>query len=260
MQKFLAFLLSPLFVLAVSYEYAYRAVDPIIPINQLQLENDYSPLNAHAHGMSNIFYLKPLFKIPPNRFVPVFQGVRFEFQLVSTPKTSTSTATTNLGDTQFFDLFLWAGKWWEVGIGPMAIFPTALNPLTGQGKWQAGPAFGFFLQLSQTQLGLLAQNPISFAGNSHRPNQNYLLFQPLLFQHLKNGWYLKSNPQWTFDWIHHNNRLPLNFGVGRIFTLGGQPFNMDLVAEAMTYKTGSGFVPQFTIQFLFSILFEKEKG
>jgi hypothetical protein len=253
-------LLTPFFVFAVSSEYAYRAVDPIIPINQLQLENDYSPLNANAQGMSNILYLKPLFKIPPNHFVPVFQGIRFEFQVVSAPKSSISKEVTSLGDTQFFDLFLWAGKGWEVGIGPMAIFPTALTTSTGQGKWQLGPAFGFLLQLSQTQFGLLAQNPISFAGDSHRANQNYLLFQPLLFHHLKKGWYLKSNPQWTFDWLHHNNKLPLNFGVGRVFTVGRQPFNIDLVAEAMTYRTGGGFIPEFTIQFLFSILFEGEEG
>lgn len=256
-RKFLPFLLSPLFALAVSDEYAYRAVDPILPINQLQWENDYSPSNYNAHGMSNIFYLKPLFKIPPNRLVPLFQGIRFEFQLVSAPALSTSPATTNLGDTQFLDLFLWTGTWWEAGIGPMAIFPTALKPSTGQGKWQLGPALGFLLQFSQTQFGLLAQNPISFAGNSHRPNQNYLLFQPLFFHHLGKGWYLKSNPQWTFDWLHHNNKLPLNFGVGRVFTAGHQPLNIDLIAEGMAYRSGTDYSPRWTLQCSFSILFDK---
>ncbi len=258
MKKWIVFLLLPWLVFAVSDQYAYRAVDPILPINQLQWENDYSPTNHNGHGMSNIFYLKPLLKTPPNRFVPLYQGIRFEFQLVSTPKTATGSATTNLGDTQFLDLFLWAGKWWEVGVGPMAIFPTALKTGTGQGKWQLGPALGFLLQLARMQLGLLAQNPISFAGNSHRLNQNYLLFQPLLFYHLGNGWYLKSNPQWTLDWAHNNNRLPLNFGAGRVFTVNRQAFNIDLVAEGMAYQTGAQFSPRFTIQFLLSVLFEKE--
>lgn len=54
MHRFFIFL-SPLFLFAVSAEYAYRAVDPILPINQLQWENDYSPINGKAQGMPNIF-------------------------------------------------------------------------------------------------------------------------------------------------------------------------------------------------------------
>lgn len=69
--------LGPILLFAVSEEYAFRAVDPILPINQLQLENDYSPINAHADGMSNILYVKPLVKVDPSDFIPLYQGIRF---------------------------------------------------------------------------------------------------------------------------------------------------------------------------------------
>ena len=249
-------LFFPFLLFGVSDEYVFRAVDPVLPIDQVQFENDYSPLNAHTSGMSNILYVKPLLRIDPNSLMPLYQGIRFQFQLLTTPYSSTTQETTNLGDTQWLDLFLWKGAWWEVGIGPMAIFPTALKTSTGQGKWQLGPALGFFLQLNKTQLGLLAQNPISFAGNSHRPDQNYLLFQPYFFQHLGSGWYLIANPQWTLDWLHHNYKIPLNFGAGRVFGIGRQMLSMNLRAEGMAYESVPGYVPEWTVQFLVSFLFE----
>ncbi len=256
--KILICIVPATFLMAVSDRYVYRAVDPILPIPQLQFENDFSPINSHSSNISNILYMKPLLKISPNQMLPFYQGIRFQFQLVTTPSTSANRKTTALGDTQFFDLACFTGEWWEVGIGPMAIFPTAVQSLrgTGQGKWQLGPALGVLLEVNQTQFGCLAQNPISFAGNSHRERQNYLLFQPFFFQHLKNGWFLHANPQWTLDWLHHIYKIPLNFGGGRIFRVGTQPFDVDLRFEGMAYENSLTYTPQFTIQLLFSILFD----
>ncbi len=250
--------MAPLFLMAVSDRYPYRAVDPILPIPQLQFENDCSPMNSHTNEMSNILYFKPLWKVSPNRIIPFYQGIRLQFELVTTPSTSLLHGTTNLGDTQFLDLFCLTGNWWEVGLGPMAIFPTAIHSSkgTGQGKWQLGPALGFLLEFSETQLGVLAQNPISFAGDPHRPNQNYLLFQPFLFQHLGKGWFLHTNPQWTLDWLHNIYKIPLNFGGGRVFHVGNYSFDIDLRLEGMVYENSPTYTPQFTVQLLFSILLE----
>jgi hypothetical protein len=239
------FLLLPTLLFGVSHEYAFQAVDPILPLPQFQFETDFSPINRDPHGLSNIGYFKALFPIPTR---PLTQGIRIEVPLTTTP------TMTNLGDIQFLDLFLWEGKWGEAGIGPIAILPTALKKATGQGKWQLGPALGFLLLFSHTQIGLLAQNPISFAGPSNRPDQNYLLFQPIFFHHLGKGWYLQSNPQWTFDWLHHTQKIPLNFGAGRVFTANGQPLNVSLRFEGMAFDNAPGYVPEFTIQFLFTIL------
>jgi hypothetical protein len=248
----------PALLLAVSDRYPYRAVDPILPIPQLLFENDFSPINSGSENPSNILYCKPLWKVPPNSFLPVYQGMRLQFQLVTAPPTSSSRGLTNLGDTQFLDLFCATGDSWEVGIGPMAIFPTAIHSSkgTGQGKWQLGPALGVLVEFHQTQIGILAQNPISFAGRSQRPSQNYLLFQPFFYQHLGDGWFLHANPQWTLDWLHHIYAIPLNFGGGKIFSIGRQSFDIDLRLEAMAYENSPTYSPQFTIQLLFSILFQ----
>lgn len=246
------FILLPALLMGVSDLYPYRAVDPILPIPQLQFENDYSPVNSKTNQGSNILYMKPLWKIDPNRVIPFYQGIRFQFEFVTTPSTS------NLGDTQFLDLFCGVGDWWEVGIGPMAIFPTAIHSSsgTGQGKWQLGPALGVLLEFNQTQIGVLAQNPISFAGASKRESQNYLLFQPFFFQHLGKGWFLHANPQWTFDWLHQVYKIPLNFGGGRIFRIGRQSLDVDLRFEGMAYENSPTYTPQFTIQLLLSLLFQ----
>jgi|JI9StandDraft_1071089.scaffolds.fasta_scaffold01748_12 hypothetical protein len=248
----------PKLLIGVSDRYPYRAVDPILPIPQLQFENDFSPVNSDTGKVSNILYFKTLWRALPSEILPFYQGIRIQFEMVTTPSTAYSHGTTNLGDTQFLDLFCATGDWWEFGLGPMAIFPTAIQSSrgTGQGKWQLGPALGVLLEIKDTQIGVLAQNPISFAGNSHRPNQNYLLFQPFFFQHLGHGWFFHANPQWSLDWLQGIYKIPLNFGGGRILRMKDYSLDIDLRLEGMVYENSPTFTPQFTIQLLFSFLLQ----
>jgi hypothetical protein len=67
----------PVALMVMSDRYVFWAVDPILPIPQLQVENDYSPINSETDESSNILYVKPLWKVPPNRVVPCYQGIRF---------------------------------------------------------------------------------------------------------------------------------------------------------------------------------------
>ena len=50
--------------------------------------------------------------------------------------------TTGFGDIILLELLSPAHSGnWILGVGPTFIFPTATSDFTGQGKWQAGPAF-----------------------------------------------------------------------------------------------------------------------
>lgn len=208
-----------------------------------------------------MFLIKPLIALDQTERFPFQQLMRLKIQIPTLPESPKTKKGTSLGDTQFFDLFIreepsW-GRW---GIGPMAIFPTATKLDAGQGKWQLGPAIGLsILKFSGWQIGFLAQNPISFAGNSHKSKQNYLLFQPFLIYHFLKNTYLITNGEWTIDWQHHTRQIPVNIGIGHTTILKGD-FKLDSLIqfEWMGYQNAvkkSGYVNQFTIQISFSLLF-----
>ena len=239
-----------------------RASNPITNLSQLQLENDFSPRNYGSKDASNMLLLKPIIALNKTDWFPFEQLMRVKFQIPTLPNSSQTKKGTSLGDTQFFDLFIteepaW-GRW---GIGPAAIFPTATTLDAGQGKWQIGPALGIsILKFTNWQIGFLAQNPISFAGNSHASKQNYLLFQPFIIYHFLKNSYFISNGEWTIDWLHHTRQIPINIGIGRTASLTGTlKIDSLLQFEYMAYQNATknaGFVNQYTIQISFSLLFD----
>lgn len=248
---------------ATALEYAdlslvQKAKQPITKLKQIQTESDFTARNYGSSDCSNIFYIKPIIPIEKNAWIDLEQLIRIEFQVVSLAKSSTITPCTTLGDTQFFDLFLTETDWGRWGVGPMFIFPTATKTSAGQGKWQAGPACGIsFLQDPRFQFGFLAQNPIAFAGNSHLPSIVTLLFQPILTIHLEDNWYINANPQWSFQWNPSSIQIPLNLGIGRVFSVGSYNIDASLDGEWLAYKKATGVIPQFTLQLSVNLLLGK---
>lgn len=239
-----------------------RASNPITNLTQLQFENDVSPQNYGSDNFSNEAYYKPLIALDKTHWLPFEQLIRVKCQIPTLPQSSKTTKGTFLGDTQFFDLFITEENWGRWGIGPMAIFPTATNLDAGQGKWQIGPAFGMsVLEFPRWQLGFIAQNPISFAGNSNKSNQNYLLFQPFIIYHFLKNSYFITNSEWTLDWLNQTKQIPINIGIGHTFpTKGRFKFDALLQFEWMAYQNAVnvvGYVPQYTIQISFSILIDE---
>lgn len=237
-----------------------RASNPITNLSQLQLESDFSPKNYGTSGVANQATVKPLIALDKTSWFPFEQLMRIKFQIPTIPKSSLTTQGTFLGDTQYFDLFITEEpSWGRWGIGPIAIFPTASKREAGQGKWQLGPACGIsVLKFPQWQIGFLAQNPISFAGNSNRARQNYLMFQPFVIYHFRKNTYLITNGEWTIDWLQNNKQIPINIGIGHTTSLFGIKVDSLLQFEYMAYQNAvklSGYANQYTIQYTLSILF-----
>jgi hypothetical protein len=239
-----------------------RASNPLTNLSQLQFENDFSPKNYGSHDSSNKILIKPLIAFNKTECFPFEQLIRIKLQIPTLPLSAKTKKGTSLGDTQFFELFIveepaW-GRW---GIGPMAIFPTATTLDAGQGKWQLGPALGVsILKFTGWQIGFLAQNPISFAGNSHKPKQNYLLFQPFINYHFSKNSYVVSNGEWTIDWLSRTKQIPVNIGIGHTASLSHFKIDSLLQFQYMVYQNATksaGYINQYTIQLSFSILFDE---
>lgn len=235
---------------------AFKAKDPLTKLRQLQLESDFTPKNLSSSDCGNILYIKPIIPLKENLIIPIEQLIRIEFQIVSLAKSKAIAPCTVLGDTQIFDLFIFEEQWGRWGVGPVIFLPTAENLNAGQGKWQIGPAFAFsILDIPNLQFGLLVQNPIAVAGSSNAPFVNTLYVQPSATYHLKDQCYIGTNPQWILQWNDRNIQIPLNLGIGKVFSIGKQPIDTSLYAEWLVYQNAKGVIPQFTLQFSFNLLF-----
>ena len=86
------------------------------------------------------------------------------------------------------------------------------------------------------------------------------MFQPFATYHFSKNAYIFSNAQWTIDWVHHSQIIPLDIGFGYTYALTEQ-FKIDssLQFEWTAYQNAvvnNGYVNQYTLQFCFNILFD----
>jgi hypothetical protein len=149
---------------------------------------------------------------------------------------------------------------WTIGVGPTFLLPTATDDVLGTGKWSAGPAAVAVYTRGPWVAGALVSQIWSFAGDGDRGSVSSFLAQPFLNYNLPGGWYLTSSPVITANWERSSDpwTVPLGGGVGRIFSLGGQPMSVALEGYANVVKP-SGF-GDFTARVTFKWLFPTKRG
>ena len=230
-----------------------KAADPTEPLIQVSVDVDVAVSNRGGEGGSQRILVQPVIPLPPFEWFPIGQIIRPAIPVIRTPGPD---HTTGLGDITVFDIFLPRRfGWGAVGAGPVAVFPSATDDRLGQGKWQLGPAAALMYEaIPHLQLGMILQNPISFAGESDRDGVNALLVQPILQYNLPRGWYVSMGDfSWTFDWKDHGQAtIPLALQVGRVFPLFGQQWN--LAAEPFYLIAHEGPSPRWGFRFGFSLL------
>jgi hypothetical protein len=231
-----------------------QANAPISSLFQIRLQDTYAPaFQGQLRGQGNFFSIAVGMPLPQYRLLPFPQ-----LSLLTIPAAVTlplpTGSFTGFGDIRFVDLaVIDAGHRLLFGIGPTFVFPTASDPATGQDKWQVGPAAAAAFAARKWLLGVLAQNPISFAGNSKRPAANELVLQPFITYQLGQGWFLRSEPQMVFDWETNKQVLPIDAGIGRVFKIGPQYVNC--FVEPAWNVTNDGPAPRYAITFGFALLY-----
>jgi hypothetical protein len=221
-----------------------QANAPISSIMQIRFEDSYVPKFNGLQGQGNTFTIAVTMPLPRSRrLLPIPQ-----VSLLTIPSLVTLPGLTGFGDVRFLDLavlheerrFVW-------GVGPTFVFPTASKPMTGQGKWQVGPAVGVAFVPEKWLVGVLVQNPISFAGDRDRKDTNAMVLEPSIIRQLGNGWFVRSRPQLFFNWKSGKQVLPLDIGVGRVFKIGRQQVNC--FVEPFWNITRDGPSPKYGVTF-----------
>jgi hypothetical protein len=239
-------------------------VDPTAILAQVRFFDFYTPGNFQTSAQTNIFLLQPIVPVAPLSLLPAEQLIRFTFKVSTLATGPGSHPITALADTQLYDLF--QGKWsyierWKLrwAIGAIVVFPTATDHRAGASAWQTGPAAGIsFAGVPNLWVGLLAQNPISFAyTRSGATPQNVMFFQPGLSYRLGQGWYVKSTDSvWNVNWRHHTpTTVPVSLGFGRVWKFRGQTLDTWTSGEWMAYRQFAGITPMYTVRFGLNFVF-----
>jgi hypothetical protein len=166
---------------------------------------------------------------------------------------TTPDGSTGIGDLRFLDVVILGTQPLIWGIGPAFVFPTASLPATGQAKWQLGPAAVVAYTPRRWLIGVLGQNPISFAGDPERKDTNALFLQPFVTYQLGNGWFVRSQPQMVFNWTTGGQIVPLDLGAGRVFELAGQ--HVSCFVEPFWNVTTDGVTPRYGVTFGMALLY-----
>jgi hypothetical protein len=161
--------------------------------------------------------------------------------------------TNDIGDIVFFSLltpnkgdsgFLW-------GVGPTFIFPSAGEKITGQGKWQAGPA-GMLAYLGNPWvLGVLAQQWWSFAGDGDRADTSQLNVQYFIQYKLPRMWQIGMTPNITVDWKARDGQklsFPIGLGVNKMTILFSKlPVRFGIEGQYFAVRPDA-FAPKWNIR------------
>jgi len=132
-----------------------------------------------------------------------------------------------------------------LGVGGSFVFPTATDDLTGEGKWQAGPAAVYTnLAVPNLQWGVLTYQNFSLFGTGEgddRPDVSRLFVQPILTYQLDAGWCaaVQDDPM-SFDFESGDVSIPVGPKIGHVGKLGKQPYNASVGGFYTLGEPGSG--------------------
>ena len=237
---------------------ANQVNNPTAPVTMVQFREVFVPSVPGYDSPANVLQVEPVFPIFSSCFLPFDQLVKLTIPIPSTPNPRSQTG---LGDISLFDVAAIRQSWGEWGLGPALVFPTATSTALGQGKWQAGPAVAaIFTAVPNLQVGVVAQNPISFAGSSSRPAANTLAITPTLTYNLPHGWFTGySDFDWTFDWENGGAAtIPLGVQVGKILKIGKVPVSLSL--ECAWFPERPAGSPEWLICVELTVIYKTFRG
>jgi hypothetical protein len=119
------------------------------------------------------------------------------------------------------------------GAGFILNIPTATAEVLGSGKWAAGPALRLTYRSGPWNLGAVAGQRWSFAGDESRADLNALLIRGTFRFQLPGPWYLVSAPVITANWNAPSSErwlVPIGGGPGVTFDVAGHRWATSLQA------------------------------
>ncbi|CAN0511327.1 unnamed protein product, partial [Phaeothamnion confervicola] len=133
--SFLALLLAALLALQAQGSDQNVSNDPLTPLGAVQVQNYFQPfLNGQTGSGADQLNVRGV--LPHEAFgLPQFARVTLP---VMVSAWGPNGSTTGFGDITIFNLFVHTIDNVRLGVGPLAVAPTATSPALGETKWQLG--------------------------------------------------------------------------------------------------------------------------
>ncbi|MCE9625845.1 MAG: neuromedin U [Deltaproteobacteria bacterium] len=208
---------------------AQKSQNPVSDLISLPLQNNTTFTTEPGGDVQNVLNIQPVI---PVKVGPLNIINRIILPIVSQPEVVPGGPSAfGMGDINY-QLFFSPAKsnhfiW---GVGPIAIFPTGTDVLTGQGKLSIGPTAVALGVMGPWVGGLLINNVWSVAGDNTRSSVNQMLMQPFVNYNLPHGWFVTTSPILTANWEAPNSNrwlVPIGAGGGKILKIGSQPINLN---------------------------------
>jgi hypothetical protein len=108
----------------------------------------------------------------------------------------------------------WLTRHFALAMGAGVTFPTATDSTLGLGKWQFAPIVGpiWFFPRGKGFALLRLHEHVSFAGDSTRPEVNYLQTVQTVMYNFKKGWWVLFDTEARTDW-HDQHRVSFHSGL-----------------------------------------------
>lgn len=238
---------------------AGNATNPLAFVTKLQFQPNYTLKDNGGDQLvmiSRIMQPSKSIGLPfikskdPSKIYTIY---RFEAPIVSQTFPNNVGDATGLSDFILIDVIAFKQKKGLFGIGPALIMPTATSDFLGSGKWSAGLAGVYMTKAFGFTLGILGQQFVSFAGDSSRQDQNYMLFQPIVTKIFKKGYFMNFSPIMKFDWENSDYNIPIGVNFGKAFA---KNLSMFIGGEYVVSGPGQG---DFTIRLNINAMFASTK-
>lgn len=254
-------------------ELATAAQNPVAAMISLPFQNNtYFGLGPHHDQTANILNIQPVIPIglgqwnvisrtiAPLVYVPSLTLPSLSGDLSGTTLGTTAAPETfGLGDiNQSFFLSPAATSKFVWGVGPSINLPTATANMIGSGKLSLGPTAVGVAMPKPWVIGALVRQIWSVAGAGGRAPVSQLLLQPFANYNLPESLYIVSAPIMTANWNADAGQrwsVPLGAGVGKVFSLGGQPINASL--QFYYYAAHPDLGPRWTLRLAVQLLFPR---
>jgi hypothetical protein len=205
--------------------------DPAAPLTSLQIRDILLPEVAGTDGATNALEFQPVLPVGPFDALPFVQLIKVAMPILTTyPE---PTPVSGIGDLRLLDLATFKARFGRYGVGFTVVFPTASSTLLGAGKWQAGPAAALvYGKRTNLVVGVVLENPISFAGDSSRADLNELIVTPALTYSMPRGWFAGLGQySITFDWEDDGAAtIPLGLQIGKLVKPWKRPISLSVEA------------------------------
>ncbi|QQY81592.1 hypothetical protein JJL45_11730 [Tamlana sp. s12] len=238
---------------------AEHATNPLAFVTKLQFQPNYTMKDNGGDQLvmiSRIMQPSKTIGLPfikskdPSKIYTIY---RLEAPVASQTFPNNAGNATGLSDLILIDVIAFKQKKGLFGVGPVLIMPTASSEYLGSGKWSTGLAGVYMTKAFGLTLGILGQQFVTFAGDSERQDQNYMLFQPIITKIFKKGYFMNFSPIMKFDWDNDDYNIPLGVNFGKAFA---KNLSMFIGAEYVVSGPGQG---DFTIRLNINAMFASTK-